>query len=134
VRLYLDANAIIYSIEGKPQLRSLTLSWIRRALDGPRGEIVTSRLSLLETRSRPLRDGDQATLALYDNFFRRTTLLEVTAEIIDRATELRARFNLRSPDAVHTATAIHAHADSFLTGDKRLARVSSLAVVVVKPA
>jgi predicted nucleic acid-binding protein len=132
VRLYLDAAAIIYSVEGASALRDLTLAWMRRALAEGRGEIATSRLSLLEARSKPLHDGDKAVLALYDNFFRRATLLEITADVIDRATDLRARFALRSADAIHLATAIQAKADAFLTSDRKLARVSDLKVIVVE--
>jgi hypothetical protein len=31
MRLYLDANPIIYSIEGAPEFRAATLAWIERA-------------------------------------------------------------------------------------------------------
>jgi hypothetical protein len=59
--------------------------------------LVTSRISRLECRSKPLRDGDVALLALYDAAFAKTRFVEVTAAIIDRATEIRARYGLRIP-------------------------------------
>lgn len=132
MRLYLDANTIIYSIEGVPALRTPTLEWMGRAVAGGRGEIVTSRFSLVETRSKPLRDGNKGLLDLYDNFFRRATVIEITALVVDRATELRARFGVRSADAIHLATALLGQVDTFLTSDRNLKRVSDLNVVVLE--
>jgi predicted nucleic acid-binding protein len=51
-------------------------------------------------------------------------LVPVTAEIAARSAELRAEFGLRTPDAVHLATAIDRGAASFLTNDRRLGRIS----------
>ena len=132
MRLYLDANTIIHSIEGEARLRQLTLTWISNAYRDDRGEIVTSRLSRLETRSKPIREANRAALALYDNFFRRASLVEVTADIIELATELRARYALGSADSVHAASAVRAEPSVLLTTDGKLARVSELKVVVLE--
>jgi predicted nucleic acid-binding protein len=43
-----------------------------------------------------------------------------------RATELRAAHGLKTPDAIHLATAIEERADLFLTGDANLARCPGL--------
>ena len=48
MRLYLDANPIIYSIEGVPHFRQASLDWIARAEAD--GVVITSRLSRLECR------------------------------------------------------------------------------------
>ena len=39
----------------------------------------------------------------FDGFFARTglELIEVTSDVIERATELRARHGFRTPDAIH---------------------------------
>jgi predicted nucleic acid-binding protein len=51
--------------------------------------------------------------------------------VIDRATEIRALQGLRTPGAIHTATAIVARADVFVTGDRALARVTDPRVVIL---
>ena len=56
---------------------------------------------------------------------------EISAAIIDRATELRARHNFKTPDAIHLATAIEEKADAFLTGDAALARCSEIQIDVI---
>lgn len=54
--------------------------------------------------------------------------------IIERATELRARYGFRSADAIHLATALDGGAGIFLTGDASLARCTEIVVDLVTPA
>lgn len=95
---------------------------------------MTSRLSRLECRTKPLRDADTSLLARYEAFFtaRRLALAEVTADVIERATELRAAHGFKTPDALHLATAINEQADIFLTADAKLSRCSSVQVEVIE--
>jgi len=132
MRLYLDANPIIYSIEGVPDFRTSALAWIERA-EAPDGAVITSRLSRLECRVRPLRDGNTELLARFEGFFAREglELAEITAEVVETATALRAAHGFRPPDAIHLATALLAQADVFLTGDRNLARCPGLKVEVL---
>ena len=103
---YLDACCLIYLTEGAPAWRAATEARLK-ALPATTG-IVTSRISRLECRSKPLRDRDAALLARYDATFANARVVEVTAAIIEHVTELRARYGFRSPDAIHLATAIDA--------------------------
>jgi predicted nucleic acid-binding protein len=132
VRLYLDANAIIYAVEGNLAFRRAALDWIQRTRDSLEGQLLTSQLSRIECRSKPAAEGARDLLLRYDRFFQFARLGEVTAEVIERATDLRARFNTRTPDAIHLATAIRDKADYFLTGDRGLARCTDIEVVVLR--
>jgi predicted nucleic acid-binding protein len=69
-------------------------------------------------------------LAAYEAFFEwsAVTVAEVTSSVIERATDLRARYGLKTPDAIHMATAIDLHADLVLTGDRDLARCPGIKV------
>lgn len=58
-------------------------------------------------------------------------VVPISREVIDKATELRAQFSLKTPDALHIATAILGKAKSFLTGDKELAKCTAKAVELV---
>ena len=80
-----------------------------------------------------MRDRNVALLALYDSAFAKTRVIEVTSAIIERATELRAKYGFRSPDAIHLATAIDGHADVFITGDASLVRCTEVAVDLLAP-
>jgi predicted nucleic acid-binding protein len=57
--------------------------------------------------------------------------VDVGADVIEQATELRARHNFRSPDAIHLASALLHKADVFLTGDRNLQRCPGLTVEIL---
>jgi len=80
-----------------------------------------------------LRDKQQDILGYYDGFFARPplVLVDISAAVIDRATELRAVHGFKTPDAIHLATAIEEKADAFLTGDVSLTRCSSVRVELI---
>lgn len=130
--IYLDANVVIRLVEGDAPTRAPLVARLASSLGVP-GSLVTSRLSRLECRSKPLRAGDAATLAQFDVFFGgvELVLFEVTGAVVERATELRARYNLKTPDALHYATAVESGVAVFLTGDRGFARCSEVPVEIV---
>ena len=123
---------MIRLVEGDVATRAPLTTRLASCLRVP-GSLVTSRLTRLECRSKPLRLSDLATLAQFDVFFAGVELIlaEVNPAVIERATELRARYNLKTPDAIHFATAVECGATLFLTGDRALARCSEIAVEVL---
>ena len=123
---------MIRLVEGEAATRAPLTAQLTPCLGVP-GSLVTSRLTRLECRSRPLRAGDLATLAQFDVFFAGVELIlaEVSPAVIERATELRARYNLKTPDALHYATAVEVGATVFLTGDRALVRCSEVPVEVL---
>lgn len=134
-RLYLDACSIIYLVEtASPFHKKVVARLLAHGAD-PDARLLTSRLSRLECRVRPLRDGNVALLSSYEAFFSasRLLLVEVTPAILERATELRAQHGFRTPDAIHLASALEERADAFLTGDSSLARCPGLRVEVLQP-
>jgi len=132
MRLYLDANAIIYSIEGIPDFRRAALAWLE-CTEVADGAVITSRLSRLECRVKPVRQSNTELLAQFEGFFarRRLDLVDVSAEVIEYATELGAAHNFKAPDAIHLASARLSKADVFLTGDQVLRRCPGLQVEVL---
>jgi len=130
---YLDACAVIYLLEATSSLQALVRSRISELRDEGLETLMTSSLSRLECRVKPLRDGDAALLNLYDRFFASANLrtAAVSDAVIERATELRARHGFKTPDSIHLATAIEGGAQLFVTGDADLARCTEIAVEVV---
>ncbi|GAA4301037.1 type II toxin-antitoxin system VapC family toxin [Compostibacter hankyongensis] len=53
-------------------------------------------------------------------------IYEIGNPIAEKAAALRARYNLRTPDALQLATAIEYKADYFLTNDVRLTAVREI--------
>lgn len=128
--IYPDACIVIYLIEEHPQFFPQIDTWIR-AHQGD--SFVLSDLTRLECRVYPLRRHDHDLLARFDRFFANPQHLRprATQQIFDLATELRARHNLKTPDALHLAAALDAGCDEFWTNDDRLkkAAVDRIAIV-----
>ncbi len=133
--IYLDACCIIYLHEGAPPFQQAVVDRLRPLKNNLDARLLTSRLSRLECRTRPLKEGNQLLLERYEAFFSssRLTLGEITASVVERATELRARYGFRTPDALHLASAVEQGVSLFLTGDHALARCTEVRVEVLTP-
>lgn len=134
MRVYLDACAVIYAVEGTPAFRATVLSWLQKVQNDPQSLALTSQLTRLECRVKPLRDGNTQTLQAYEGFFVRPRLriFPVTDGVIEKATDLRAQYGFKTPDALHLATAIEHAADIFLTGDAGLSRCQALRIELIQ--
>lgn len=55
----------------------------------------------------------------------------MTASIAETAAELRARYNLRTPDALQIAVALENNCDAFLCNDNGLKRVTELKILIL---
>lgn len=132
--MYLDANVIVRLVEGVAGVRSPIEQRIAAvSTSGADPVVTTSKLSRIECRCKPLAMTGGTALALYDTFFAAAELqlLDVDDAVIEKATELRAKLNVKTPDAIHLASAIVAGASVFLTGDQALARCKDVAVEVM---
>ena len=133
-RIYLHACCIIYLVEAASPFHAIIVNRLLKHQADPASRLITSRLSCLECRIRPLKDNDHKLLAAYDNLFEANRMLiaEITPEVVASATTLRARYGFKTPDAIHLASAIEEKADLFLTGDSSLARCTEIVVEVLE--
>lgn len=130
----LDANVFIYAYQAHPQFTSVVSPILARLDTDPDFRVVTSIVTLIEVTVHPTRVGDQTLLASYtDVLLNRPKIvsLPVDATIARKAAELRARYNLRTPDALQVATAIVAGAQAFITNDVKLKAVMELPILIV---
>jgi predicted nucleic acid-binding protein len=131
-RIYVDTNTVVYRVERtEPYYSVLAPAW--EALDLGRSEMITSELTLLEVLVKPLREGNPVLASFY-----RTVLLgsDLSCHPIDRATlevaaSLRAAYRLKTPDAIHAATALRNGSSMFLTNDTGFRRVEGLNVAIL---
>ncbi|TAH48818.1 MAG: PIN domain-containing protein [Chloroflexota bacterium] len=95
---------------------------------------VTLTVTLVEVLVRPLRENNAELAMQYRDILTHSanlTAFPLSDEIALRAAELRARLNLRTPDAIQVATALVAGADTFITNDKHLRVPNELKRIVV---
>ena len=130
--VYLDASGFIYSAERIEPYRELLAPMWRQAQAG-QFTIVSSELVVLETLVKPLRDGDAAVETLFRELFaaREVRLVPATRLLWEEAARLRATTGLRTPDALHAATALVAECTLFITNDDDFRRVGGLPTVVM---
>lgn len=135
MRLFLDACVVIYLVEGNLAFASR----VRAAIDGlrarhPDASVAVSEISRLQCRVRPLREGDMTGVGMFDRFFASAgvEMCPIGQDIIDLATQVRARTGLRTPDALQAATCLALPAPRrFMTADAAFRRVAGLDVVLV---
>jgi predicted nucleic acid-binding protein len=130
--VYLDTAPIIYSIERHPDYWQL-LTPIWEKLQSGSIQLMSSELLLLECLVIPLRTNNTVLITAYEQFLSsRITLFPIHDSILRLAAQLRATNNLKTPDAIHAATALKIGCTQFLTNDAGLRTVSGLSVVVLK--
>lgn len=126
-RIYFDSVALIYYVER----RAPWALQIDARLAASPVKIVVSDLTRLECRVKPLASGDAILLAEYDTAFASAELAPITAAVFDRATQIRATHNFKTPDALHLAAALEAGCDVFLTNDQKLKAFTDITVEVI---
>lgn len=130
----LDTAPLIYFIEENPNYLNVTDAFFEALF---RGEfsVVTSVLTITEVLVYPLRQGNTILAQQYRDILfnaQGLTTIEVFPDIAETAAQLRANYNLRTPDAIQIATAIRGCASFFLTNDARLPSLPGLSVLVLE--
>ena len=117
--VYLDAQVVIYTIERHPIYAPL-LDPLWMAVQAGQLVAVTSELTILEVVVGPLKSGDTALHRAFESLFVTpgVRLIPVAQPILRGAAQLRASIpKLRTPDAIHAATALHVSVGLFVTND-----------------
>lgn len=131
-RIYIDTAVAIYSVEWNPNYYSLLEPlWLK--LQAGEIEVVSSELILMETLVLPLRNADTFLLNAYEQLLlsEGMRLIPISQLILRQAANIRATTNLKTPDAIHAATALSVSCNQFITNDKAFRNVSSLPVVIL---
>ncbi|MCW3056005.1 MAG: hypothetical protein JWN14_5175 [Chthonomonadales bacterium] len=132
-RLAFDTAPIIYFVEANPKYDAV-VSDIFQRVDSGAIQGVTSVISLLEVLVIPIRSSNSVLRQQYTDLLLQSAHFDtepITADVAQCAADLRARYGLRTPDALQVAVAIVAGCQAFLTNDLALKRVSELSILVV---
>jgi predicted nucleic acid-binding protein len=120
--VYVDANILIYIVEGNKALAS-ELKQIVEALDAGVLRAVTSELTLAEVLIGPLRTNDLKVVRTYRTLLASSKVLKtvpISAGVLERSAAIRCNSMTSLPDAIHLATAELAGCKYFLTEDRQL--------------
>jgi predicted nucleic acid-binding protein len=131
-----DTMLFVYHFENHPRFGPAA-SRILEAAERGRLRLVTSVLTLMEVLVVPKREGQDELCRRYHELltsFPQLTMLPVDPTIAEVASELRATYPVRTPDALHLATAIVAGAEAFVTADQRLPKIAAMRVIGIDQA
>ena len=115
----LDTGPLIYYIEEHPTYLSRVRPFFEAA-ERNEFRIVTSYVTLIEVLVHPLRQGRPELAEEYRKILLQSpalTAIPLNEGIAEEAAALRARHNIRTPDAIQLATALRSGATWFLTND-----------------
>ncbi|MEO7908786.1 MAG: PIN domain-containing protein [Roseiflexaceae bacterium] len=123
--VYVDTNTVIYRVEEvKPYIDVARPLW--DALDAGTQDIATSELSALEALIKPLRLQNASLQELFLGTLYHTPgllCILITRQILESAAQVRATLGLKTPDAIHAATALIEGCTLFVTNDVAFRRV-----------
>jgi len=132
-KIYFDSAPIIYYTEDRIPFADI-IEKVMQYIIQNNIQIVTSVISVSECLTKPIRENDTKLITIYERFFEQTqnmNVIDISFPIARKSADLRAQYGLRTPDALHIATAIIAGCQAFLTNDIALKRINELKVWVL---
>ncbi|MEW6572160.1 MAG: PIN domain-containing protein [Bacillota bacterium] len=131
----LDTAVFIYHFEKNEKYSVITEEIFSRLDKDKDFTAVTSVITVLEVCVKPIKESRQDLVTeytqklLYDD---KLATWVVDGNIVQKAAEIRAKYGIKTPDAIQIATAITAEADVFITNDTALKKVEEIEVLVLK--
>lgn len=130
---FIDTMAFIYHFEENPAYTPFTRT-LFQLVEAGEARGVASTLTLMELLVKPKRLGDAVavedykyTLANFPNL----KLRSLDPEVAERAAEIRAKHNLKPPDAIQVATALVEDAEALVTNDLKLKGVGEIETIII---
>ena len=113
--LAIETSPFIYFVEKNPVYVDRVRE-IFKYLDNGLIAVITSAVTLTETLTKPIKDGNGKLEKGYRDLFAYTQnlrLYPIEDTTADLAANLRARYNLKTPDALQVSVAIESSCQAF---------------------
>lgn len=132
--LFLDTAPLIYFIEAKEPYFSKILP-LFAANDRGTFQFISSTLTLEEVLVAPFRENKTQLITKYETALTQSPnikLYDIDQQVAKKAAQLRASYQVKTPDALQLATAIVYQADFFISNDKQLKKVVEVPVLILE--
>ena len=131
-KVYVDTAVLIYTLEVNTDYFDL-LQPLWTKFQAGEIELISSELILMEVLVLPLRNNNESLISDYEQLLLNSAMQLVPIEqaILRQAANLRATSSLKTPDAIHAATALSINCDLFITNDNGFRNLSNLPVVIL---
>lgn len=129
----MDSSILIYHLEDIEPYADLTEQIFAAIAQGSLTAIL-STISVTELLVSPFTGGKQDRIEAFEQFLfslPNMALIPPSYPITKEAARLRAKYGIRTPDALLIATAHHEKAEAFLTNDTRLRNIKSEGIAII---
>jgi len=126
----IDTQILIYYLEDNPEYADRIEKILEDVQQG-KFQAVFSSIGLIEILTGPKKRGNYDLAAQYRQMIAsipNLVLKGINENIVEVASDLRARYNVATPDAILIATAIDFGADTFITNDQTLKKVKEIGI------
>jgi len=131
-RIGLDTNVLIYYIEEHPYYLRKIEPLIDRIAQG-KATGITSYVTLLELLVKPLREKRFDLVEQYKTILQaHLDMVAMDEPVSIKAAQLRAKYGIKTPDAIQLASVITKKGDVFVTNDERLCNVKEIEVLTLR--
>ena len=132
----LDTNIFIYVLEANPDFCDESINLLKYVESGSISAMA-SELVVLELHSG--KTLNESKIKKLQDFIKSTQvkLIPIDTSVLLKAAELRRQHNLKTPDAIHLATAIIHKCNYFVTNDHlllRMPKIQDLQIISIKKA
>ena len=128
--IYLDTCLLIYLNQRHPHWGTAVG---KAMLNATGARFAISPLVKAESLVGPLKQQDAVMQQAFEALFERFVSLDIPESVFIAAAHLRARFNLKTPDALHLACAQHHRCDALWTNDNRLTQAGHGLAINILP-
>ncbi|MGH8507714.1 MAG: type II toxin-antitoxin system VapC family toxin [Gammaproteobacteria bacterium] len=134
-RIYLDSNALIYTVETDTATQPPAVRSLLQAASSREVQAFVSPIVRAEVLVQPLRTGNEPLAEIYRVMLARSgpiVMVSVDDAVADLSAELRAKHRgLKLADALHLAAALSAGCQTFISGDKRIKAAAGRRIAVL---
>ena len=130
-KIFLDTAPLIYYIEDN----NIYVQKLNELFEVKnRCRFVTSVITLSEVLVMPLKERKPELVKQYENILTNAEnidIYEINIQIAKESAQLRAKYQIKTPDAIQLATAQYCAVDYFLTNDLKLKSINKLQVITL---
>lgn len=134
-KIAIDSSCFIYHIEKNTKYIELTRIIFNELLPKTSVQAIGSTIIIAEILTKPYKLNRPDLAVAYKTLIPTIPNLYLYApdeRICDRAARLRSKYNFRTPDAIHIATAVEENAAAIIGNDKRWKRVKEIKTIVLE--
>jgi predicted nucleic acid-binding protein len=131
--VFLDSAPLIYFMEENHTYISLLRNLFTANNNGA-FIFKTSVVTLMEVLVHPMRHNEQTLAEQYQEILCNSSsidIINIDIEVAVKTAWLRAKYALKTPDAIQLATALISLSDFFLTNDVRLKNIEEIEVLTL---